>query len=227
MSSPPSSFGVASSNLAHPRVVAKSTPYPWPYDGSLFPLQTCVVVVGSQRQFFDMSIGADIVSQHVDQLSETVLSLGGRVAHILHRRPIKTSLPHTRFSLVDSPSDGPTSDQQDEGFERRSGDTIIAAGLDGFYGSALEDYLRTLGIRYLLITGYAAEIVVDSTLRSANDRGFECLVVTDAVAPVSAELGRHALASVTMSGGIFGALGTTADVILALHTSAKPDTPPD
>jgi nicotinamidase-related amidase len=75
------------------------------------------------------------------------------------------------------------------------------------------------------MAGYGAEATVDSTLRSANDRGYECLVLTDAVAPFHDALGARALASVTMSGGIFGAIGTSADLLGALATPVTPAPP--
>jgi nicotinamidase-related amidase len=71
-------------------------------------------------------------------------------------------------------------------------------------------------MRYVVLAGLASELTVDSTVRTLNDRGHECLVLTDACAPVDRGLGRHAHASLTMSGGIFGALGTTTDLLAAL-----------
>jgi nicotinamidase-related amidase len=94
--------------------------------------------------------------------------------------------------------------------------TVDAAGVNGFYGSALDDELRHLGTDHLVLVGWGAEAAVDSTLRSANDRGYECLVLTDAVAPFDVSVGEHALSSVTMSGGIFGALATTNMLLAAL-----------
>jgi nicotinamidase-related amidase len=100
---------------------------------------------------------------------------------------------------------------------RDDGDvTVEAAGVDGFYASALDDELRRLGADHLVLVGWGAEAAVDSTLRSANDRGYECLVLTDAVAPFDVAIGEHALSSVTMSGGIFGALATTEMLLATL-----------
>ena len=64
---------------------------------------------------------------------------------------------------------------------------------------------------HLVLAGYASEVTVDSTVRTLNDRGFECLVLSDGCAPLDADLGARALRSLTMSGGIFGAHGRTAD----------------
>jgi nicotinamidase-related amidase len=98
----------------------------------------------------------------------------------------------------------------------RSDVIVDAAGVDGFHGSALDDVLRARGIDHLVLGGFGYEAAVDSTMRSANDRGYECLVLVDAVAPFDEDLGARALASVTMSGGIFGAVGSSADLLHAL-----------
>lgn len=54
---------------------------------------------------------------------------------------------------------------------------------------------------------------MSSTLREANDRGFDCLVVDDATAAASSELHRFAIESVKMEGGIFGTVSCTQDVL--------------
>jgi nicotinamidase-related amidase len=77
------------------------------------------------------------------------------------------------------------------------------------------------------VCGLGAETAVDCTVRSANDRGFECLTLTDAVAPHDPALAARTHHSITMSGGIFGAIGTTTDLLTAMGlggTSAAPDT---
>ena len=60
------------------------------------------------------------------------------------------------------------------------------------------------------------EAGVHSTLRSANDRGYECLLITDACSLLDPDLGEASAKTVTMSGGIFGAIGYTKDVLDAL-----------
>ena len=103
-------------------------------------------------------------------------------------------------------------------------DVIVHAfGCDGFSASALDHTLVSHGRTHLLLAGFASEITVDSTLRRANDRGFECLVLTDALSPVDPDISARVLHSVTMSGGIFGALGTTAAVRAALDLTTEKD----
>jgi nicotinamidase-related amidase len=92
---------------------------------------------------------------------------------------------------------------------------LEAAGVDGFFGSCLDATLRGIGADQLLLTGAGLETCVHSTMRSANDRGYECLLVLDACVPYRPDLVPAARSHVEMSGGIFGAVGHTTDVLAA------------
>lgn len=101
---------------------------------------------------------------------------------------------------------------------------IEAAGLDGFYGSRLDAQLRAAGVDRLLLAGFGLEGPVHSTLRGANDRGYECLTLADCCATCEPECRDGALRSITMSGGIFSAIGTTAALCEALNSVDSADT---
>ena len=100
---------------------------------------------------------------------------------------------------------------------------VGALGLDGFWGGPIDGVLRAAGRTHLLVVGHGLEGPVHSLLRSANDRGYECLLVTDACSPLTDDLADAAACTVTMSGGIFGAIGTVAPVLGAL--AALPTAP--
>jgi nicotinamidase-related amidase len=89
---------------------------------------------------------------------------------------------------------------------------VTASGWDGFFESGLDQILRHKRRDTLLITGHWLEVGVHSTLRSANDRGYECAVVADACAAWDPALRLSALSSIELSGGIFGAV-TTAQAV--------------
>jgi nicotinamidase-related amidase len=74
-----------------------------------------------------------------------------------------------------------------------------------------------------VICGQWLETGVHSTMRSANDRGYECLLALDACVPYDPDLVPAARSQVEMSGGIFGAVGETAAVLAALHAVSTPD----
>ncbi|HCZ49764.1 MAG TPA: cysteine hydrolase, partial [Gammaproteobacteria bacterium] len=89
-----------------------------------------------------------------------------------------------------------------------------------FCATDLELVLTTRGIRNLVLTGITTDVCVHTTMREANDRGFECLVVSDAVASYFPEFHRAALDMITAQGGIFGWVTDAAQVCAALTRTA-------
>jgi nicotinamidase-related amidase len=132
-----------------------------------------------------------------------VAAAGGAVVRVAHARPARAP----RGVADPTPLGAPPGDQ------------VHAAGIDGFYGSDLDARLRAAGRTQLLVCGHGLEGPVHSTLRSANDRGLECLLVVDACSPLQPDLVAGATSSVCMSGGIFGAVGRTDAVLAALEAS--------
>lgn len=187
-----------------------TVPYPWPYDGRLDGRRLALVICGAQRTLVAASAAAAAIEQRLIDAAAAVRAADGTVIWVRHgarqppRRP--TAWLPTRgtagWQLTSSPEDG------DE--------VVDAGGWDGCFGSDLAQLLGARGCDLAVLSGFASEITVDSTIRTLNDRGIECLVLTDACAPLDSDLGRRAHASVTMSGGIFGALGTTVALLDAL-----------
>ncbi|WP_264011864.1 cysteine hydrolase family protein [[Mycobacterium] manitobense] len=103
------------------------------------------------------------------------------------------------------------------------GETVIdKPGKGAFYATGLQDVLTSAGVTQLLITGVTTEVCVHTTTREANDRGYECLVVSDCVGSYFPEFHRVALEMVAAQGGIFGWVADTAAVIPALDALSTP-----
>jgi nicotinamidase-related amidase len=188
----------------------EANPYPWPYDGCIDGARLALVITGAQRGILALCPDPSRTRAVIGALTAAVREVDGLVVWVRHgtsgaRRP--QALPQIgsgQWELAEA--------------TRPTDVTVDAGGWDGTYNSSLDHELRRLGRTHVLLGGYAAELTVDSTVRTLNDRGYECLVVTDAGAPIDAELARRAHSSITMSGGIFGAVATSSALFAALHS---------
>lgn len=199
-------------------MILAAEPYPWPYDGELDPTRLALVIAGDQPAWVACSESAPAVASVIDVLVSMIRSAGGLVVHVRHAvsaavRDRCPALAQLRLSA------------RQLAVCSEAGDLVVeAAGIDGFYGSSLDRDLRATGIHQLVFAGFGAEAAVSSTLRTANDKGYECLTLTDAVAPFEGATGRRALSSITMSGGIFGAIAPSDALLAALRESTVPAT---
>lgn len=93
---------------------------------------------------------------------------------------------------------------------------IDKPGKGAFHATDLEAILRHRGIRQLVICGVTTEVCVQTTLREANDRGYDCVVVSDGTGSYFPRFHQAALEMITAQGGIFGWVAEAAAVIAAL-----------
>ncbi len=90
-------------------------------------------------------------------------------------------------------------------------------GKGSFYATDLDTILQNRGIRQLVICGVTTEVCVHTTVREANDRGYECLVLEDCVASYFPEFQRVALEMIKAQGGIFGWVAPSSALLAALE----------
>ena len=99
----------------------------------------------------------------------------------------------------------------------RAGETVIVKpGKGAFYATRLDELLRSQLITHLILAGVTTEVCVQTTMREANDRGYECLLVEDATESYFAEFKQATLAMVHAQGGIVGWTAPFAAVRAAL-----------
>lgn len=101
--------------------------------------------------------------------------------------------------------------------------TIAKPGKGAFYQTNLESLLRAQGITHLLMAGVTTEVCVQTTMREANDRGFECLLVEDATASYFPEFKQATLEMIRAQGGIVGWTAATASILQVLDQASVVD----
>jgi len=93
---------------------------------------------------------------------------------------------------------------------------IDKPGKGAFFATDLELILKNLGIRSLVVTGVTTEVCVQTSVREANDRGYECLVLEDCVASYFPEFQRAAINMIKAQGGIVGWVSTSDELLKVL-----------
>lgn len=100
---------------------------------------------------------------------------------------------------------------------RTWGDRHRQTGKRAFYATDLDHILRLRGITHLIVTGLTTDVCVHTTIREANDRGLETLILRDCTAATESHH-RDAIFTMTeMQGGLFGATATSDQLLAALR----------
>jgi nicotinamidase-related amidase len=218
-------------------IVPQALPFPFECD----PATTALIVIDMQRDFiepggFGASLGNDVT--RLQAIVPTVARL------IDGCRKAAVPVIHTRECHRPDLSDLPPAKQSRGKPSLRIGDPgpmgrILIAGEPGaeivpalapapgelvldkpgkgaFYATPLGDHLARSGIRSLVFAGVTTEVCVQTTMREANDRGYECLLIEDATESYFAEFKAAALAMIRAQGAIVGWTATTTQFLEAL-----------
>ncbi|MGC5322025.1 cysteine hydrolase family protein [Micromonospora arida] len=220
--------------------IAAARPGPYAFD---IPT-TALLVIDMQRDFLEPGGFGESLGNDVGQLRRTIAPLAALLAAA---RAVGLSVVHTREGHLPDLSDCPPAKLSRGAPSRRIGDpgpkgrilvrgeyghdiidelrplpdepVIDKPGKGAFHATNLDVLLAERGIRSLLVTGVTTEVCVHTTVREANDRGYECLVLADCVGSYFPEFHRVGLDMIAAQGGIFGWVADSAQVRAALPTT--------
>ena len=219
-----------------PTVDALPNPFAFDLDS------TALIVIDMQRDFLEPGGFGETLGNDVSQLRRTIEPLAALMAQW---RAAGLPIIHTREGHLPDLSDCPPAKLQRGAPSMRIGDpgpkgrilirgeyghdivdelqpiegeaVVDKPGKGAFYATELQELLEKDGIKSLLVAGVTTEVCVHTTVREANDRGYECLVLADCVGSYFPEFQRVGLQMIAAQGGIFGWVAESPEVIAAIQ----------
>ncbi|MBE8525610.1 cysteine hydrolase [Amycolatopsis sp. H6(2020)] len=211
------------------------------------PTTTALLVIDMQRDFVEPGGFGETLGNDVSRLRGVIAPLQRTLAAT---RAAGVMVIHTREGHLPDLSDCPPAKLQRGRPSMRIGDpgpggrilvrgehghgiidelapvdgepVIDKPGKGAFYSTELGSILSAASITSLVVTGVTTEVCVHTTVREANDRGYECLVLSDCVGSYFPEFQDAGLAMISAQGGIFGWVAPSAAYLAALSVLATP-----
>ncbi|MEZ5231999.1 MAG: isochorismatase family cysteine hydrolase [Acidimicrobiales bacterium] len=222
--------------------IVDANPYPWPYDGPIDPARTALVCIDWQVDFCGpggyvdrMGYDLNLTRSGLEPTARVLAAARAEGWTVVHtregHRPDLSDCPPNKLwrskrigaGIGDAGPCGRILVRGEPGWEivpevaPIDGELVVdKPGKGSFYATDLDLLLRTRGITHLVFTGITTDVCVHTTMRDANDRGYECLLLSDCTGATDVGNYKAALHMVTMQGGVFGAIAESAELLKAI-----------
>ena len=217
--------------------------YLWPFDASLRAPNTALIIVDMQVDYCgsggwldQIGSGIENTRRPIEPLARVLAAMRDAGFSILHtregyRRDLSDLNPNRQWrsrrlglGIGDEGKNGRILVRDEPGWQiipelaPRPGEPVIdKPGISGFHASDFDQILRRQAIRNLVISGVTTDYSVQSTLRDANDRGYECLLLEDCCAALDMAEHEATLNVLRLVGGHYGSITTSRALLEALH----------